>query len=484
MAIFSFTMTIMASVYIVSDLGGSSDIALYSLSFFGLGTVLGMPLGRSLSYQYGTIKLLCICLILFSITSLLAGLSSNYIQFIVLRVLQGILSAPFYILSNHLFSGLTPRNHKHLFTMITLAIYVIVPILAACWGGVLAYNFTWRAIFFIDVLITAALSLAIKSHLGQYQPKIESYQFDGVGYLFYALGIFSIGFVIITGQFLDWYRSHIIVSMALIGAASLTFFFLWSRYHPYPLFEWRLFKQPLFAYGIINLMVLFGTYYGFIVLLSLWLNIDVRYTPEWIALLLIMMAVFGFVPPLLFVEKMRRFDPRISLFLAILCLAISSFHTTVFNQYIDFERIAVSRIIAGLGLAFFLPPVFRLCFHCFAEEKFIHVMELFQVCRNFSGLLGVALYDTLWQRRKVFYHSRYGSDLTAFSEETKQFFSDSKQFHLSGLSADAQLNDFLNKQSSAFALDDCFLLMGISLVCLLILLLVFFLSMRTLKFAQ
>jgi MFS transporter, DHA2 family, multidrug resistance protein len=468
---FSFTLTLMGSVYIVSDLGGSTDIAIYTICFFGLGNILGIPLGRSLSHKYGTVKLLYICLHLFALSSLLAGVSTDYFEFLIFRLIQGIVSGPFYVLTGQLFAGLTPKEQKPLFTTILLTIYTNVPILGACWGGWFAYDFQWRVPFFINAAIIFFLAWVIQRALHDYQPEIEAHKFDGIGYLFYALAVFCLGFVIITGQELDWLRSSLIVTFILLGIGSLIYFLLWSRYHPYPLFNLPLLREPLFAFGMINLVLICSSYFGIVVLLALWLSIDVNYTPLWIGVLLSIMVVAGILPSILLGRKLGKIDARIPLAIALICLAISCFHTTWFNQYIDFERIAFSRILAGFGLALFLPPIFRLCFHSFAEEKLIHVMELFQVGRLLAFVGGGSLYVILWHRRKVFYHDRYGSDLTPFSEKTTQFFSDIKTFHISGQAADAQLDVFLGIQSTAFALDDCFVLMGWILTGLLVILL-------------
>lgn len=61
--IFNYTLSIMASPYIVGDLGGSNDIATYTVSFFALGNALSIPLGKPLIPRIGTILLLTILLI-------------------------------------------------------------------------------------------------------------------------------------------------------------------------------------------------------------------------------------------------------------------------------------------------------------------------------------------------------------------------------------------------------------------------------------
>jgi MFS transporter, DHA2 family, multidrug resistance protein len=82
----------------------------------------------------------------------------------------------------------------------------------------------------------------------------------------------------------------------------------------------------------------------------------------------------------------------------------------------------------------------------------------------------VSLYVILWQRRQIFYHERLGSNLTAFSMQTNQFFKNAKLIDLKGQFADARLDYFLERQATSLALDDCFWLMGWILVGLLVLL--------------
>lgn len=468
MVIFSFTLTIMASIYIASDLGASTDIAIYSVSFYGVGNALGIPLGRSLAPKIGTVRLLVTCLYLFAFCSLLCGLAVNFPTFILTRFIQGVLAGPFYPLTSQLLGELTPPDKKGLFTSISLTMFSTVPIMGACWGGWLAYDFNWRLGFFINVPVILLLAWYIGNSLKGYQPKIKAHALDAVGYLSFFVAVFCLSFVAITGQEFDWLRSPMIITAIVIGLVTLAFFLLWSHHHPHPLLEFTLFKEPLFTYGIINLTLLFSAYFGIVVLLALWLSLDVNYTPIWVGLLLSVMLCAGIVPSILIGKHYGSIDSRIPLAASLLCLAISSFYTTIFNEYIDFERIAVSRILAGLGLVLFLPPIFRLCFHSFKEERSIEVLEMFQVVRALSSGVGVGLYLTLWQRRQVFYHERQGSGLTAFSTQTQEYFANAKMFGLEGLPATAELNLLLNRQSIALALNDCFYLMGWLMVALLI----------------
>ena len=57
-AVFNFTSSLMGGGYIVSDLGGSPEIAMYGVCFFGLGNALLFALGGELGRRFGRLQVL------------------------------------------------------------------------------------------------------------------------------------------------------------------------------------------------------------------------------------------------------------------------------------------------------------------------------------------------------------------------------------------------------------------------------------------
>ncbi|MBY0529405.1 MAG: DHA2 family efflux MFS transporter permease subunit [Rhabdochlamydiaceae bacterium] len=460
MVIFNFTMTNMAAIYIVGDLGGSNDTASYTISIFAVGNALGVPFGRALYERIGTMRLFVICMLLFAFFSLLCPFAATWASFLSLRFIQGLVAGPLYILTARMISVLGPADKKDLFTICMLAIFILVPALGASCGAWIAYDLHWRWIFYFDVPILLMLVGYLKLRLNNFDRDLKKVPFDVVGYVFLFLGIFNISLALITGQELDWFRSSLITWMFAIGVLSLIFFILWDLNHPNPILWLSLLKKPIFAFALINLVVLFSAYFGAIILLALWLGLYVNYTPIWIGILIGTMAIAGLVPIFLATDRFGHRDARLSLLVGVVLLGISCFHSSIFNEEVNFGRIAFSRIIAGFGIAFFLPPIFRLCFRTFKEQMTPKVIGLFQVVRCLGSGLGASIYTTLWQRRQVFYHDRLGSQLTIYSPETQQYFADAAQFHITGKKADAHLADLLQRQATSLALDDCFWLMG------------------------
>ncbi|MBS0603937.1 MAG: DHA2 family efflux MFS transporter permease subunit [Verrucomicrobia bacterium] len=459
--IFNYTLSIMASPYIVGELGGSNDIATYTVTFFALGNALGVPLGRTLLNRIGTARFLVSAMLLFTLFSWTCAIAPTYPFFNASRFLQGFVSGPFYALGFHLFSSLQPTEKKGLFTSISLSIFTVGPVIGACWGGWIAYEWDWRWCFYFNIPFLLFLAAFLHRRLKGFDAQvIRPTSFDGVGYLVYFIGIFSLGFAVITGQELDWFRSSLIIVLFSIGIPSLLFFIFWEFNHPNPILYLNLLKNPVLLFALFNLAVLFSAYFGMIILLSLWLKLWANYTPDWIAALLGTMAITGLFPMFLIDRRIARIDNRIFLALSIIFLAISCFHTMIFNVEIDLERIVFSRLLAGLGLALFLAPIFRLAFHSLPEEKNLHVLGLFQVTRALASGLGAAVYAVMWQRRQVFFHERLGSRLTPGSEQTQTYFAGAENLGLEGETATAQLDYFVQREATSLALDDCFYLMA------------------------
>ncbi len=461
---FSFTNPYMAAPYIVWDLGGDNTISLYTIAFFGIGSALSVPLGKALISRMHVRQVLIYCTLSMAICTFLCGLAPNYFSFIVFRFLLGFSAGPLYSTLNFALSNLIDPAKKTAALSIFLTILTVVPVFGACWGAWIAYEYTWRWLCFINIPFLVALVVMQAICFKDIDLTLKKTPFDGIGYLFFFIGVLSLSFCSVTAQQLDWQRSDLLVTLFLIGLPSLIFYVLWSLYHPFPILDLKMLKSPAFAFALINLAVLFSAYFGMISLLSLWLKLYVNYTPLWIAVIVGSMAIAGLLPRFLIEGHLSKIDQRIPLGLAILFLAASSFHATIFDVEINFARLAFSRVIAGFGLALFLPPLFQMSFGSFPANKSVDVIEIFQVVRNLAAGIGTCAYNILWQRRQVFFHERLGEGLNVFSMQTKQFYAKATQLQVP--EPTSRLENLLQRQATSLALDDTFWLMAWVLVAL------------------
>ena len=341
----------MASPYIVGDLGGSPSIATYCASLFALGNAIGIPLGKPLARRFGTVRLLLTSLCLFIIFSIACPLAPNYPCFNLFRFLQGLFSGGFYMTVFHLFRSLESPEKRPLYITLSAMTFIMGPVLGACFGGWIAYEWDWRWSFYLEIPFLIFLTCFLYERLRGFDEHTQRtpFVFDRIGYSAYAIGFFCVGLAVITGQEMDWFRSPLICTLFAIGIPAILFFIFWELYEPSPFINFSMLKNPLITFALFNLGVLFFIYFGTITLLALWLKLWANYTPDWIAALFGIMALSGLLPLTLLHPKIAKWDNRIFLVIGILCLLVSSLHTMIFSVDIDLKRIALSRLSAGLG---------------------------------------------------------------------------------------------------------------------------------------
>lgn len=471
--IFNLTLPLMAGLYIVDDLGGTTYMSSYAVSFFCIGNILGVPLGKPGSTRLNPIQLYMACLSLMMFFSWQCGMATDYFTFILFRLLEGIASGPLYILITYtLIPDLAPEKDKRFVTSLLLLCFSLGPVLAASWGGWIAFYHNWRLLFFSHIIYCLFLIIYVGyGYRKHYTKAAKNVAFDTINYFLFVISVLFIGTALTTGQELDWFRSPLLCFLVITGSLSFLFFIVRCLSSAHPLIEFRLLKNMYFSLAMLNVSLLFAIYFGMIILLSLWLRLYVNYSPLWVILSIGITVLGAWIPILV---HYKGYDPRIPLAISLIFLIVSSFYTTTFDVRINFERIAGSRILSGIGLVSFLAPLFRLSAQTFPKNKLPECLNFFHIIRLFGSGIGVALFVTLWHRRQVFYYERLGSRLTEFSTTTQHFLTQAQQVQLHGKHSFAQLSYYLNRQATALALDDCFYLMSWILVFLLVLLLATF----------
>ncbi len=466
--IFNLSVAITTPTYIVSDLGGGLDISFYDFSFFAIGNVVGFPLAKL--FRHKTYRYLLATLFLFLLLSILCATAPTYPVFLICRFFQGFCAGPFIPIQQELCSLCLTEKQKSFCSKISSLIFTLGPILGSCIGAWIAYESHWRWMFLLNIPLVLALILFIKHKKIHYDTPLKEDYFNLTGYLSYALGLTSLGLALTMGQDLDWARSSCFVTLLIIGLVCLTFFCLWEMIHPYPLLGLKFLKQPGKIFFTFITMIVFAVYFGSNFLTSKWLYLDANYTPLWVVGLVIYSVIGALVMFFLIDRFFKETNPLIMVFVSILCIGISCFYSTQFDETINFGRILFVKILESLGCVLFFLPILQLTLANIKKESEDNLVIIFHIIRIFFSGLGAALFSILLQRRQAFYHERLGGALTPLSYKTNEFFSKLKNYTIEGDTAIAEMARVLHKQATTLALDDVFYLMGWLLTLLLILL--------------
>jgi DHA2 family multidrug resistance protein len=104
-----------------------------------------------------------------------------------------------------------------------------------------------------------------------------------------------------------------------------------------------------------------------------------------------------------------KIQPRYLIAFGLTVVALSMWYLTGLDGDITFAYAAWARIFTAAGLPFLFIPLATASYGGLPQESTNQAAGLFNVARNLGGSIGVALTQTLEQRREQFHHSRLSS---------------------------------------------------------------------------
>src|SRR4030042_2223754 len=160
MEIIDTTVVNVALPHIAGSLSAGVDEATWVLTSYLVSNAIVLPITGWLSALFGRKRFLMLCLVLFTVTSMLCGMAPNLGSLIFFRVLQGVGGGALQPLSQAILLEPFPPRERGMATAIWGIGVVIAPIIGPILGGWITDNWNWRWVFYINLPI-GLLSLAM-----------------------------------------------------------------------------------------------------------------------------------------------------------------------------------------------------------------------------------------------------------------------------------------------------------------------------------
>jgi len=209
-------------------------------------TILGTQVGR-LGDMYGRVRLYQVGFGVFTVGSVLCGLSQTGAELIGLRVLQAVGGALISANSGAIIADNVPaseRGHAYGLTSIGWNIGAILGILL---GGVLITFINWRFIFFINLPIGIAALVIGYLVLRERAPRRPE-SIDVLGMLCLGIGLFLVLLALTDIAGTGWTTATGLA--LLVGAVLIVAFVVWESHTPAPLLPLSLFQQRVLTASI------------------------------------------------------------------------------------------------------------------------------------------------------------------------------------------------------------------------------------------
>jgi len=217
--------------------------------------------GGSLGDRYGRKKIFVIGVALFAVASAGCGLAASIDQLIIARALQGIGGALLIPGSLAIISASFDEEHRGRaigtwsgFSAITAA---IGPVL----GGWLIEHFSWRAVFFLNLPLAAAVGLISLWHVPESRDTEETGALDWLGAMLATIGLGGVVYGLIDSSRINFLQPAVIGSLC-IGIVSLAIFLFVESRARNPMLPLRLFRSRDFAGANLLTLLLYAALGG------------------------------------------------------------------------------------------------------------------------------------------------------------------------------------------------------------------------------
>ena len=377
-----------------------------------------LPLFGRLADIYGRSRLYNIGFAVFSVGSLLCGISSTAASMIVSRIIQAVGAGLLQANSVALITQAFPASERGKAIGIQGAVQAVAMSVGPFIGGVLIATIGWRAIFYVNIPIGILGTLAALFILPPNQEAGKKERIDYLGTAFFALGLGLLVLAFNEGVKLGW-ESHTILIYLASGVILMSLFIITELKVEYPLIDLKLFKNVTFLLG--NVTGLFSYYVLFAVmfLMPFYFERVLGYSVELTGSLLTPIPfAMALVAP--FSGRISdKYGPKIMTTSGMLISALACFAILLTGESVQLPVIGAKLVLLGVGMGLFTPPNNSAIMGAAPSDKLGVAGGVLNMMRSLGLIFGVDISGVIFTALEHDYlHERGYPDVNVFSHNT------------------------------------------------------------------
>lgn len=222
---------------------------------YNLATAVILITASRLGDQFGRKKLFIAGVFLFTISSLLCGISNSLEVLILFRALQGLAAAFVVTIAAPLSIEIFPPEKRRTIMALWGAFAGLAAASGPSIGGIVSQFFNWRYIFFINVPIGCICILLTMKFIKESYDPTASKSIDFGGIITISIAMFCLTFALMKANEKGW-TSSFSISFFAASAIALILFVIIELKVKEPMVPLSLFKSVPFTNGSITLFLL------------------------------------------------------------------------------------------------------------------------------------------------------------------------------------------------------------------------------------
>ncbi|MCS7286088.1 MAG: MFS transporter [Anaerolineae bacterium] len=352
--------------FVAPFMGSSFNIALPSIGkeFSAGAVILGwlatlyllasavflVPFGK-LADIYGRKRIFLAGLTVYSIASILCGLTTSLRVFMVLRILQGMGAAAIFGTGVAILTSVFPPDERGRALGINVSSTYLGLSSGPFLGGLMTQYLGWRSVFFLNAFISLlAAGVTLSKLKGEWRGDPKG-KFDLTGFFVYAIALssFIYGFSRLPHE-VGWLLTG-------LGIVTLFFFVWWENREQSPLLSMRLFRgNPAFTFSNLAALINYSATHAVSFILSLYLQYVRGFLPGKAGTFLVAQPiVMAFLSPLAG-RASDWVEPRILASSGMAVIVVGLLLLSSLGQNSPIEFLLAVLAFLGVGFAFFSSP--------------------------------------------------------------------------------------------------------------------------------
>ena len=258
MSVLDSTVVTIALPSITADLGVDIALSQWVVSIYPVVETAFIIIFAKLAERTGMAAMYTAGLGMFTVSSLMCGLSASLGQLVLFRVIQGLAAAMMFGISFAICFRVFPHGERGKALGILGSCVAVAMMIGPPVGGFLVAALGWEYIFWINVPVGVVATAAALRVMKLNEKKADRLDLDLVGSVLWVAAVITV--MLVLGQVAETGRMDALSVAYLIAfAASLGGFIAWTRKASRPLLDLSVFRIRSFTLGNLSMAMYFIT---------------------------------------------------------------------------------------------------------------------------------------------------------------------------------------------------------------------------------
>jgi EmrB/QacA subfamily drug resistance transporter len=385
---------------IQKDLGiGVSELE-WTVTAYALTFAVLLLSGGKLGDMYGRRRIFMIGLLVFTVSSLVCGLSSSAPELIGARAVQGVGSALMMPATLSIITATFAAAQRGMAIGIWAGVSAMALAIGPLLGGVITEHISWNWIFFVNVPIGILAVIAALVVVPESRDMSQEQRLDLPGLVTSGIGLLALVYALIEAHRLGW-TSATIIALFAVAAVALTAFVFLELHQRLPMLDLSLFKNGTFTGANLVAILVTLAMFGIFVFFPIYMQDLLGWSPiqagaallPWTILIVIFAPIAGKLSDHVGSRWLMAGGMAT---VGLCCLELS---TVAVGS--TFWRLLPGFILGGLGMAFVMTPMSAAVMGSAPVDKAGVASGVLNTFRQVGVALGIAITGAIVTNREA-----------------------------------------------------------------------------------